>query len=84
MRVISIKGESSGGGGGGIERKEEKGVSTFFLRSTEIGPSIFVGARSKVDPRNEGYAWVPKSESFVKFQEVGNFLTRIFSSLKVI
>ena len=34
----------------GVERE------TFSLRSTEIGPSVFLGARSKVDPRNEGYA----------------------------
>ena len=33
------------------------------------------GPRVKVDPRNEGYAWVPKFGSFVKLQEVGNFPT---------
>ena len=31
--------------------------------------------RVKDDPRNEGYAWVLKSRSFVKLQEVGNFPT---------
>ena len=40
--------------------------------------------RVKVDPRNKGYAWVQKSRSFVKLQEVGNFLTWIISSLKSI
>ena len=29
------------------------------------------GSRIKVGPRNESYAWVPKSEHFVKLQEVG-------------
>ena len=40
--------------------------------------------RVKVDPRNEGYAWVPKYGSFFKLQEVGNFPTLIVFSLKVI
>ena len=61
-----------------------KGVFCFSLRSTEIGPSVFVGARSKVDPCNEGYTWAPKSGSFVKLQEVGKFPTLIIFSLKVI
>ena len=63
---------------GGSEREREKrGVEreTLPLRSTEIGPSVFVEVRSKVDPRNEGYTWVPKSGSFVKLQEVENFPT---------
>ena len=42
------------------------------------------GLRIKVGPHNEGYAWVPKSGSFIKLQEVGNFSTLIISSLKVI
>ena len=65
------------------ERKGKKGFC-FSLRSTEIGSSVFVGARSKVNPRNEGYTWVPKSRSFIKLQEIGNFPTLIISSLKVI
>ena len=32
----------------------------------------------------DGYSWVPKSRSFVKLQEVGNFPTWIISSLKAI
>ena len=67
--------------------KEERGRernSTFSLRSTEIGSSILVGARGKVYLRDESYAWVPKSWSFVKLHEVGNFLTWIISSLKII
>ena len=40
--------------------------------------------RVKVDPHIAGYAWVPKSWSFVKLREVRNFPTWIISSLKVI
>ena len=64
--------------------REKKRVSTFSLRSTGIEPSVSIRARGKVGPRNESYAWVPKSESFVKLQEVGNFPTRVISSLKAI
>ena len=42
------------------------------------------GPRIKVDPRNESYAWVPKSGSFIKLQDVGNFPTWIISNLKTI
>ena len=34
------------------------------------------GPRIKFSPRNESYAWVPKSVGFFKLQEVG-----VFSSL---
>ena len=78
------KGETdSEGERGGDERGKERN-STFSLRCTEIGLSFFVGARVKVDPRNESYVWVPKSGSFVKLQEVGNFPTWIISNLKAI
>ena len=78
--------------GGGKERgkekregeRKEKGVFHFSLRSTEIGPSVFVGTRGKAGLHNEGYARVPKFESFVKLQDVGNFPTLIIFSLKVI
>ena len=33
----------------------------FFLRSTKIGPQVFVGTEGKVDLRDESYAWTPKS-----------------------
>ena len=55
----------------------------FFLRSTKIGPQVFIGSEGKVDPRNEGYAWTPKYWSFVKLHEVGNFPICVISSLKV-
>ena len=53
----------------------------FFLRSTKIGPQVFVGTEGKVDPCDESYAWAPKSWSFVKLHEVGNFPTCAISSL---
>ena len=36
---------------------------------------LFDCPRRKVDPRIAGFAWVPKSWSFVKLREVGNFPT---------
>ena len=33
----------------------------FFLRSTKIGPQVFVRTEGKVDLRGESYAWTPKS-----------------------
>ena len=48
------------------ERKGKKKRLPLLSKTMEIGPSVFVGARGKVDPRNKGYAWVPKSGSFVK------------------
>ena len=59
------------------ERKEKSRERNFSLRSMEIGSWDFVGARGKVNPHNEGYAGVPKSWSFVKLHELGNFSTWI-------
>ena len=67
--------------------REERGRernSTLSLRSMEIRPSVFVGAKDKVDPRIASYSWVPKSSSFVKLHEVENFPTWIIFSLKAI
>ena len=50
----------------------------------EIGPQVFVGAEGKVDIHDESYVWTPKSWSFVKLHEVGNFPTCVISSLKAI
>ena len=44
---------------------------SFFLRSTKIGPQVFVGTEDKVDLCDESYAWTPKSWSFGKLREVG-------------
>ena len=57
------------------ERKREKWIFRFSLRFTEIEPSVFIGARKKVNPSITSYAWVPKSYSFVKLHKVGNFPT---------
>ena len=51
----------------------------FFFSSL-----LFIGTEGKVDLRDESYAWTPKSWSFVKLHEVGNFPTCVISSLKVI
>ena len=56
----------------------------FFFRSMKIGPQVFIGTEGKVDLRGESYAWTPKSWSFVKLHEVGNFPTCVISSLKAI
>ena len=53
----------------------------FFLRSMKIGLQVFVGTEGKVDLRDESYAWAPKSWSFVKLHEVGNFPTCVISSI---
>ena len=50
----------------------------FFFRSMKIGSRVFVGAEGKVDLRDESYAWTPKSWSFDKLYEVGNFLLVLF------
>ena len=54
----------------------------LFLRSMKIGPQVFVGTEGKADLRDESYAWTPKSWSFVKLHEVGNFPACVISSLK--
>ena len=54
----------------------------FFLRSTKIGPQVFVGTQGKVDLHYESYAWAPKYWTFVKLNEVRNFPTDVISSLK--
>ena len=56
----------------------------FFFKSMKIGPQVFVGTEDKVDLRGESYVWTPKSWSFVKLYEVGNFPTCVISSLKAI
>ena len=68
------------------EEEKESGVrsSTLSLRSTEIRPSVFVGARCKVHLRDESFTYVREYEVFAKLQKVENFPTRVISSLKVI
>ena len=50
----------------------------------KIGPQVFVGTEGKVDLRDEIYATIPKSWSFVKLHEVENFPTYVIYILKVI
>ena len=54
----------------------------FSLKSTKMGLQVFVGAKNKVDPCITSYVWVPKSLSFVKLYDVGNFSTCVISNLK--
>ena len=58
--------------------RKKKEVFLAFRWSNLDGPRV------KVNPCNEGYAWVLKSGSFVKLQELGNFPTWIIFNLKVI
>ena len=46
------------------EKKKEKGVFRFSLRSKEIRPSVFVGARGKVHLCDECYTWGTKIWEF--------------------
>ena len=39
---------------------------SFFLRSTKIGPSDFIGINRKSALLDEGYAWVPKTRDFIE------------------
>ena len=56
----------------------------LFIRFTEIGPSEFVGPKTKSALRDEGYAWVPKTRDFAensgKSSKNPNFL--FFSDLR--
>ena len=54
----------------------------FFLKSTKIRRQVSVGTEGKVDLCDKSYAWTPKSWSFVKLHEVGNFPTCVISNLK--
>ena len=71
--------KNSVGRGKGEKEKKEKGEegifrersSSFSLEFSAIELLAFVGARDKIDPHSESYAWVPESESFDKLQEVG-------------
>ena len=58
------------------KRERGKGKMGFLILSKIYG-NLAVGfcRRRKDDPRIENYAWVPKSSSFVKLHEVGNFPT---------
>ena len=57
-------------------------VSFSDLRKLYV--QVFVGTEGKVDLRDESYTWTPKSWSFDKLHEVGNFPTCVISNLKAI
>ena len=59
------------------EEREKKGDISSVFQRLELD-----GSRRKVDPRIASYVWVPKSWSFVKLHEVGNFPTWNIFSLK--
>ena len=59
-------------------------LSLLFFRYMKIRPYVLVETEGKVDLRDESYAWTPKSWSFDKLREVGNFPTCVISSLKAI
>ena len=56
------------------EKRKRVRCSNFSLEFAVIEPSVLVRARCKVGPRNESYAWVPKSVGFTNLREVGVFL----------
>ena len=63
------------------EKRGKERNSTLSLRSTEIGPSVFIGARDKVHLLDESYTWAPKSRNFDTvpdsgFREVEGFRFR--------
>ena len=54
------------GTGIGLSRERREKISTFSLRSMEIGWSESIEPRFKVHLFDEGYAWVPTTRSFIK------------------
>ena len=50
----------------GVSRERREKISTFSLRSTEIGWSESVEPRFKVHLLDEGYAWVPTTRGFTE------------------
>ena len=66
------------------DRERERGEKQIREIFPAFRRSKLNGSRRKVDLRNAGYVWVPKSWSFVKLREVENFPTWIIFSLKSI
>ena len=62
-------------------RRKKKKERHFPLRSLTNRRSKQVGARDKVGPRDESYAWVPETAGFVAFQKVGVSPALVISSL---
>ena len=87
MKKIKIKRGETDVREGAWRREGENNFFYFFFSSflSQIYEKrTFVGTEGKVDLRNESYAWTPKSWSFVKLHEVGNFPSCVIFSLKAI
>ena len=65
-----------------IEGERKKGGEKKMRFFSVFRWSNLDGLRVKVDPCNDGYAWVPKFGSFLKLQEIRSFPTWIIFSLK--
>ena len=63
-------------------RRKKKGMTLPFAISD--GGRNVLGARDKVGPCYESYAWVPETEGFVAFQKVGVSPTLVISYLVAI
>ena len=71
------RGGGGGGGGGGVG-----GGGRHFPSRSQVNRWLkCVGARNKVGPSDESYAWVPETTGFVTFQNVGVFPTLFISCL---
>ena len=72
------------------ERVQREIIIFYFFFSSLISQIYgnrtvgFCQSKRNSLPHIESYAWAPKSWSFVKLHEVGNFPTCIISSLKAI
>ena len=72
-------------------RESRERSSNFYLRSTELGHSVFVEPRTKVHLCDENYTWVPETKDFAEdsskeFREIMGFgspgLPKALSSLQ--
>ena len=68
----------------GGEEEEKKKERHFLSRSPVNRWSKRVGASDKVGPRDESYAWVPKTAGFVAFQKVRFSPTLVPLNLRVV
>ena len=57
-------------------KRKKRGVrsSTFSLGFMDIGPSVFIGSRGKVQLCDKSFVWVQESGFFAKLREVEVFL----------
>ena len=66
--MVGVIAESAEGLGFDVFRER---MSNFSLRSWQIRPSEFFGARRKVVLSGEAYAWTPVLGVFDKLREIG-------------